>query len=118
MGTVVNITTVKTTATFIKLQDGEWGLRVVGDCSPGMKVKVTKKNGTTSEQVIGRILGNRRTGYGNEQSYYICKIATAKQIEDFKNRLNSKPGATTYPKVPVPPDNGVIPFDPPYVVKE
>lgn len=48
--------TAETTATFAKLRDGSWGLRVVGCCHPGSYVQVTKKSGETTLKQIGRVM--------------------------------------------------------------
>lgn len=47
-------------ATYSKLQDGSWGIRIVGDGAPGVKVGQTvtvhKRNGDSSTETIDRVL--------------------------------------------------------------
>lgn len=43
-------------ATFTKLQDGSWGLRVKGDPTPGAAVTVSKRDGGTDTKTVGRVL--------------------------------------------------------------
>lgn len=44
------------TATFTKLKDGSWGLRVTGSAKAGDSVTVTKKDGSKSTKKISRIV--------------------------------------------------------------
>jgi hypothetical protein len=47
----------KTEATYTKLKNGDWGLRLAGAIpKPGAPVLVTKKDGSTRTERIGRIL--------------------------------------------------------------
>lgn len=50
------MTNPEVTATFTKLRDGSWGLRVVGCCHPGTYVPVVTKAGQKSLKQIGRVL--------------------------------------------------------------
>lgn len=43
-------------ATFAKLRDGSWGLRVKGQVSSGQSVTVTKKSGGSEVKTVGRVL--------------------------------------------------------------
>ena len=43
-------------ATFTKLRDGSWGLRIEGSAKAGQTVTVTKKSGETSREVVGKII--------------------------------------------------------------
>lgn len=50
--------TTSNTATFTKLRDGDWGLRIVGPhaVEPGQTVTVTKKSGETSTERVGEVI--------------------------------------------------------------
>lgn len=43
-------------ATFQKLKDGTWGLRVAGRASPGEVVLVTKRDGTSQRKTVGIVV--------------------------------------------------------------
>jgi hypothetical protein len=43
-------------ATFTKLRDGSWGLRVPGKASAGQSVQVLTKSGQKSTKVVGKVL--------------------------------------------------------------
>jgi hypothetical protein len=62
------------TATFTRLKDGSWGLRVQGkmklDLVPGYALDVHKKDGTCSSECIGRVLWQDATKF-----VYLCSIA-------------------------------------------
>jgi hypothetical protein len=45
-----------TTATYTKLQSGNWGVRVRGEIEAGDRITVTKKDGTTKVETIERVL--------------------------------------------------------------
>ena len=47
------------TATFAKLNDGSWGLRIQGDASEGDTVLTVRKDGTKSIKTVGAILFKR-----------------------------------------------------------
>lgn len=94
-------------ATWTKLIDGTWGLRVTGDCSPGMKVRVITRDGRVSDQVIGEILGK-------SSDYYTCRIADEADLKKFTTRSNSSGPIYTRAKIPIPLDDNSIPFDGPY----
>lgn len=44
------------TATYTKLNDGAWGLRIVGTAKAGDTVAATTKAGKTEQKVVGRVL--------------------------------------------------------------
>lgn len=44
------------TATYTKLRDGDWGIRVVGQVVPGQAVDVTKKSGEVKMERIAKVL--------------------------------------------------------------
>jgi hypothetical protein len=46
------------TATYTKLRDGSWGVRVPGSVTPGQSVVVTKKSGETKQETILRVLAS------------------------------------------------------------
>lgn len=50
--------TTSNTATFTKLRDGSWGLRIVGPnaVEPGQTVTVTKKSDETSTERVGEVI--------------------------------------------------------------
>ena len=43
-------------ATWQKLKDGSWGVRVAGSAKAGESVRVTKKSGESQEVVISRVV--------------------------------------------------------------
>lgn len=43
-------------ASFAKLRDGSWGLRIAGPAIEGSAVAVTKRDGTVSMETVGRVL--------------------------------------------------------------
>ncbi len=44
------------TATYTKLKDGSWGIRVVGKVTTGQTVTVTKKSGESKQETVGKVL--------------------------------------------------------------
>lgn len=48
--------TITTTATYTKLRNGSWGLRLTHDANPGATVTVTRRDGSTKTEIVGRIL--------------------------------------------------------------
>lgn len=44
------------TATYTKLKDGSWGLRITGAVNAGATIAVQKKDGTTKKEVIAKVL--------------------------------------------------------------
>lgn len=61
-------------ATYTKLQDGSWGVRVPGSVQvvAGMRVTVAKKDGTTKPEIISRVVwsGKGRDG----AAVHLCAI--------------------------------------------
>src|SRR4051812_33021727 len=90
-----------TQATFSRLRHGDWGLRVTGKCQAGMRVTVTKRDGSSSQIIIGRVLWE-----GDD--YTLCTIGA-------EPKQNESGPRTTRPQQPLPPDDGSVPFDGPYV---
>lgn len=58
------------TATYTKLKDGTWGVRVNGTITAGATATVTKKSGETKTEKIGRVLWT-----GNGVS--LCSVAAS-----------------------------------------
>jgi hypothetical protein len=44
------------TASYTKLKSGEWGVRIVGTASAGQTITVTKKDGTSKQETITKIV--------------------------------------------------------------
>lgn len=64
------------TATFTKLRDGSWGLRIVGPhaVEPGQSVTVTKKSGETSTERVGEVIWS--DGKGVTLAKISARVAT------------------------------------------
>lgn len=59
MDTATRIRTVKQTATYRKLGDGTWGLRVAGPIpTPGQSIVVERANRTKQTEIVGDVLGS------------------------------------------------------------
>jgi hypothetical protein len=58
------------TATYTKLRDGSWGVRVVGTVAPGAMVQVVKKSGESKTKIIGRVVW---TGNGVTLATLACE---------------------------------------------
>lgn len=50
------MTEAKPHATFAKLKDGTWGIRVAGNVEPGAKIQVTRRDGSISEAEVVRVV--------------------------------------------------------------
>lgn len=48
--------TTAITATYAKLHNGNWGIRAKGIVTAGETVTVTKRDGTTKTETVGRVL--------------------------------------------------------------
>lgn len=46
-------------ATFTKLKNGDWGVRVEGEVTEGQSIVVTKKDGSTDVKTIQKVLWNK-----------------------------------------------------------
>jgi hypothetical protein len=77
-----------TTATYTKLKNGDWGLRLTGALpKPGASVTVTKKDGSTRTERVGRILwqgdgvalATISRGSGREEPCSECGRPTSEQ---------------------------------------
>jgi len=74
-------------ATFAKLKNGAWGVRVSGTPTVGASVTVTKKSGATSTARIGRILwtgADRSTG----ETVSLCEIASTASTPCVDDRVS------------------------------
>ena len=108
------MTAVQTTAKYMWLNTGEWGLLVTGDCSKGMSVIATARDGRRERHIIGKIIGR------TQAHDFVCTIATAEQAKALAARPSTSFNAkkhTTRAKVRIPENINLsdIPFDPPYV---
>lgn len=57
------------TATYSKLQSGQWGIRIAGERPvPGQAVIVTKRNGNTHRETVTRVLSSGPDSH-------LCEIA-------------------------------------------
>lgn len=85
-------------ASYAKLRDGSWGIRVQGAAAPGETITVTKRSGETKQETVARVLwsgngvslcsierdgGSRRGGYpyrgmGGNYCYYPCPVSGRK----------------------------------------
>jgi hypothetical protein len=104
----------ETSASYMWLSsESKWGLRILGDCSTGMIVPTIRKDGRVKMEVVGKILWKKGDVCG-------ARIATEGEAKQLTARLNhefNQTGHTTRPRVSIPPDDGTVPFDPPYVRK-
>lgn len=64
--------------TYAKLRDDTWGLRAEGKLVPGASVKVTKRDGTTKTETVGRVVW---TGNG-------VTLATIANVSGDNGRTN------------------------------
>jgi hypothetical protein len=95
-------------ATFLRLRDGNWGLRVVGYARAGAVVDAKRRDGSTQQMTIGRIVGKV------DPDIWFCTIATVEEKSKLAARPNNSPGKTPQAASKLPPDDGTIPFDGPY----
>jgi hypothetical protein len=71
MMTTTQTTAATLTATWTRLRDGSWGLRVASeDVRSGETVTATRSNGSTSREIVGRIVWSG-------QGATICTIGQA-----------------------------------------
>lgn len=66
------------TATYAKLKNGNWGVRVVGSACEGQSVTVAKKSGETKIETIGKIVWS-----GNGVS--LCAISTGERTGSYSS---------------------------------
>lgn len=92
------------TANYMRLRDGTWGLWITSEnVHPLLIVNVTKKDGTTRHETVGKILGRGHDGW-------VCEIASRSDIAQLKSRPNTDAPRITLPSHPLPPDDGTVPF--------
>lgn len=65
-----------TTATYTKLRDGSWGIRVAGTATPGQSVTVTKKSGETKTEVVGKVMCSGEDKFGKGTTS-LCTVAVS-----------------------------------------
>jgi hypothetical protein len=70
------------TATYTKLRSGDWGIRVAGTVSTGEKITVRKRDGSTKEERIAKVVWS-----GNGVS--LCTIGAARQSSGRYGRYSS-----------------------------
>jgi hypothetical protein len=95
------------TASFIKLSNGDWGIKVEGKgIRPGLVVDVTRKDGSIHKIRLGQVTKV------SKETYY-CTIAKQQSARPQPPRklFDVDP---VLPKKEIPPDDGSIPFDGPY----
>jgi hypothetical protein len=95
------------TASFIKLSNGDWGIKVEGKgIRPGLVVDVTRKDGSIHKIRLGQVTKVPK------ETYY-CTIAKQQSARPQPPRklFDVEPVS---PEKEIPPDDGTIPFDPPY----
>jgi hypothetical protein len=100
-------------ASFVKLSNGDWGIKVEGKgIRPGLVVDVTRKDGSIHKIRLGQVTKI------SKETYY-CTIAKQQSARPepprklFDDQLLSQPSSNSR-KHEIPPDDGSIPFDPPY----
>jgi hypothetical protein len=95
------------TASFIKLSNGDWGIKVEGKgIRPGLVVDVTRKDGSIHKIRLGQVTKI------SKETYY-CTIAKQQSARPESPRKLFDANQVL-PKKEIPPDDGTIPFDPPY----
>lgn len=60
-------------ATYKRLRDGDWGVRVEGAASPGQTVLVEKSDGTAERRTVSRVLWSGKD-YKSKAQVSICAI--------------------------------------------
>jgi hypothetical protein len=94
-------------ASFVKLSNGDWGIKVEGKgIRPGLIVNVTRKDGSIHKMRLGQVTKI------SKETYY-CTIAKQQSARPQPPRklFDVDPVSS---KKEIPPDDGSIPFDPPY----
>jgi hypothetical protein len=96
------------TASFIKLSNGDWGIKVEGKgIRPGLVVDVTRRDGSIRKIRIAQVTKI------SKETYY-CTIAKQQSARPEPPRKLFDVDQVT-PKKEIPPDDGSIPFDGPYI---
>jgi hypothetical protein len=95
-------------ASFIKLSNGDWGIKVEGKgIRPGLVVDVIRKDGSIRNIRLGQVTKI------SKETYY-CTIAKQQSARPKPPRklFDVDPAPS---KKEIPPDDGSIPFDGPYI---
>jgi hypothetical protein len=50
-----------TTATYTKLHDGSWGVRVAGHARAGARIQVRRRDGSTRDETVARVIWHDAT---------------------------------------------------------
>ena len=61
-------------ATYTKLKDGSWGIRIDGTATAGQSITVTKKSGDTKAEKISRVLWSGKDAKSGK-NVSLCSIA-------------------------------------------
>lgn len=69
--------TAAQTATYTKLNNGDWGIKVTGDIATGASVTVTKRDGSTKTEIVGKVVWTGKDKYSNAQ----VSICTVQQVQ-------------------------------------
>lgn len=69
--------TATQTATYTKLTNGDWGIKVTGDISAGASVTVTKRDGSTKSEIVGKVVWTGKDKYSDAQ----VSICTVQQVQ-------------------------------------
>ena len=73
----MNTATAAKTATYTKLNNGDWGIRVSGDITTGASVTVTKRDGSTKTEIVGKVVWTGKDKYSNAD----VSICTVQQVQ-------------------------------------
>lgn len=69
------------TATYTKLRDGSWGIRVDSPVAPGTTITVTKKSGETKTETVSHVLWSG-------QGVTLCSIAQSRHGHSHRHNSN------------------------------
>lgn len=73
----MNTATATQTATYTKLNNGDWGIKVIGDIATGASVTVTKRDGSTKTEIVGKVVWTGKDKYSNAD----VSICTVQQVQ-------------------------------------
>ncbi len=68
-------------ATFSKLKDGSWGIRVEGDAQPGDRVQTRRADGRTQWITVDQVVWQGRDRY-SQQNVSLCTIVNTRQAAE------------------------------------
>ena len=80
--------TAAKTATYTKLNNGDWGIRVSGDITTGAIVTVTKRDGSTKTEIVGKVVWTGKDKYSNAD----VSICTVQQVQRVSCRPSYRGG--------------------------